>query len=547
MAATELLLNNAKSYITNVPKNKLYLYLFLFVSIVGGSVLGLSFLQKEDYQTLFSGLAVEDASMIVAKLKEQKVPYKLGLGGTTVYVPKEKVYDVRLLLASQNALPGNSGVGFELFDKTNYGMTEFMQNINYKRAIQGELARTINQMPEVKTSRVHIALPERTLFYDREKQVTASIFLKLKPGKALPKEQVAGIVQFVASSIEGLKAENITVIDSSGKILYKSGDASSPIVLSGQQYELQKNVERKFEESIQSLLNTFLPASRSIVRASVELNLRKVETVEEEYNPEKAVVATSKKSREMVASRAAKAGGVPGVASNTPNAPKKEGNKNKGNQENPDKAKESEREEEHKTYELTKTIRKIVEPYGDIKKLSLAVVVDGKYEKVKGQKGEESRYAPRSQKELQDIKNLIARAVGYNEQRGDKLEVQSAPFEIENVAEDKSLLESSNKKEMIYNIGKYVFYLAILLSIFTFVVKPVIGLFKDRAGSIAMRQVSGIKDTYAGSKGAINDASAKGGADSTPVLSKAQPAFASALQDKALVKSIIKEWVRERS
>ncbi|MCX5810644.1 MAG: flagellar basal-body MS-ring/collar protein FliF [Proteobacteria bacterium] len=545
MAATELLLNNAKGYIANVPKNRLYLYLFLFISIVGGSVLGLSFIQKEDYQTLFSGLAVEDASMIVAKLKEQKVPYKLGLGGTTVYVSKEKVYDVRLLLASQNALPGNSGVGFELFDKTNYGMTEFMQNINYKRAIQGELARTINQMPEVKTSRVHIALPERTLFYDREKQVTASIFLKLKPGKALPKEQVAGIVQFVAGSIEGLKAENITVIDSSGKILYKSGDVSSPVVLSGQQYELQKNVERKFEESIQSLLNTFLPASRSIVRASVELNLRKVETVEEEYNPEKAVVATSKKSREVVANRGTKAGGVPGVASNAPNAPKKEGNK--GNQESQDKTKESEREEEHKTYELTKTIRKIVEPYGDIKKLSLAVVVDGKYEKVKGQKGEESRYAPRSQKELQDIKNLIARAVGYNEQRGDKLEVQSAPFEIESIADDKSLLESSSRKEMIYNIGKYVFYLAILLSIFVFVVKPVIGVFKDRVGPIAMRQVSGIKDTYAGSKGAINDASAKEGADSMHSLSKAQPAFASALQDKTLVKSIIREWVRERS
>jgi len=543
MAPTGLFLNSAKNYIANVPKNRLYLYLFLFVSIVGGSVLGLSLIQKDDYQTLFSGLAVEDASMVVAKLKEQKVPYKLGLGGTTVYVPKEKVYDVRLLLASQNALPGNSGVGYELFDKTNYGMTEFMQNINYKRAIQGELARTINQMPEVKTSRVHIALPERTLFYDREKEVTASIFLKLKPAKALPKEQVAGIVQFVAGSIEGLKTENITVIDSSGKILYKSGDANSPVVLSGQQHELQKNVERKFEESIQSLLNTFLPASRSIVRASVELNLRKVETVEEEYNPEKTVVATSKKSREMVASKTAKAGGVPGVAANVSNAPKKEGNK--GNQENPDKTKESEREEEHKTYELTKTIRKIVEPYGDIKKLSLAVVVDGKYEKVKGQKGEESRYTPRSQKELQDIKNLIAGAVGYSEQRGDKLEVQSAPFEIENVADDKSLLESSNRKEMIYNIGKYVFYLAILLSVFAFVVKPVIGVFKDRAGSIAMRQVSGIKDIYAGSKGAINDAGAKEGTDSIPVLNKAQPAFASALQDKALVKSIIKEWVRE--
>lgn len=132
--------------------------------------------------------------MIVAKLKEQKVPYKLGLGGIVIYVPKEKVNEIRLNLASQNALPGNTGVGFELFDKTNYGMTEFMQNINYKRAIQGELARTINQMPEVKSSRVHIAIPEKTLFTDKEKNVSASIFLNLKPGRVLSKEQINGIV-----------------------------------------------------------------------------------------------------------------------------------------------------------------------------------------------------------------------------------------------------------------------------------------------------------------------------------------------------------------
>ena len=543
MAAKGVFLNSAINYISGMPKNRLYLYLFLFVSIVGGSIIGLSFLQKENFQPLFTGLAVEDASMIVAKLKEQKVPYKLGLGGTTVYVPKEKIFDLRLTLASQNALPGNSGVGFELFDKTSYGMTEFMQNINYKRAIQGELARTINQIPEVKTSRVHIALSERTLFYDREKEATASIFLKLKPGKTIPKDQVAGIVQFVAGSIEGLKAENITVIDSSGKILYKSGDSNSPIVLSSQQYELQKNVERKLEESIQSLLNTFLPASRSIVRASIDLNLRKVEIVEEEYNPQKAVVVTSKTSKEMIANKSLKAGGVPGVTSNTPGAQQAKD----VNKDNQDKAKESEREEEHRTYELSKTMRKIAEPYGDIKRLSLAVVVDGKYEKVKGQKGEESRYSPRSQKELNDIKNLVARAVGFNEERGDKLEVLSAPFETDSAVDEKGFMETTSKKEMLYDIGKYVFYLTILLSVFIFVLKPLMGILKDRGGSIAMRQVSGINDLYtgAGAKSATKEAGLKEGIEAAPVLSKIQPAFASALQDKALVKSIIKEWVRE--
>jgi len=205
MAATEFFLENAKSYIKGIPKGKLYIYIFLFIAVFGGSVLGLSIIQKDSYQILFSGLSTEDASMIVAKLKEHKVSYKLGPGGTSIYVPKENVYDIRLLLASQNSLPGNSGIGFELFDKTNYGMTEFLQNVNYKRAIQGELSRTINQMPEVKGSRVHIAIPEKTLFTQKETEKTASVFLKLKPGRVLSKDQIMGIVQLVSGSVEGLR------------------------------------------------------------------------------------------------------------------------------------------------------------------------------------------------------------------------------------------------------------------------------------------------------------------------------------------------------
>ncbi len=544
MAATDTFLNNFKNYVKTTPKNKLYLYMFLFMSVVGGSVLGLSFIQKENYNTLFSGLSTEDASMIVAKLKEQKVPYKLGLGGSAIYVPKEKVYDVRLLLASQNSLPGGGGVGFELFDKTNYGMTEFMQNVNYKRAIQGELSRTINQMPEVKASRVHIAIPEKTLFSDREKEGTASVFLKLKPGKNLSKDQIQGIVQLVAGSIEGLKAENVAVIDSSGKILYKSGDTNTPIALSGQQYELQRSIERKLEESVQSMLDKFLPASKSMVRASVELNLRKVEKVEEEYFPEKRAATGEKRSREKVVGRTLKASGVPGVASNAPSTVRKEAAPAK--QEDIGKANESEREEAQTTYEVSKTVRKIVEPFGEIKKMSLAIVVDGKYERVKGQKGEELKYTPRSQKELNDIKNLIVRAVGQDETRGDKIEVLNVPFEAESLTEEKELMEKAEKKELMYNAGKYAFYVVILLSVFLFIIKPILGLMKGRGGPVSVRQIKGMKDVYVGSGSAGAAAGlATESVEAVTAGAKQQPALVSALQDKALVKSIIKEWVKE--
>jgi flagellar M-ring protein FliF len=524
----DTLFGQVKNYIRTMPKNKLFLYVFLMVAIIGGSVIALTLIQKENYQTLFSGLSTEDASMIVGRLKEQKIPYQLGLGGTAIYVPRDRVYDIRLSLASQNALPGGGGIGFELFDKTNYGMTEFMQNVNYKRAIQGELSRTINQMPEVKASRVHLALPEKSLYLDREKEVTASVFLKLKPGKALSKEQVAGIVQLVAGSIEGLKPENVVVVDSSGKILYKNGDSNSPVVLSGQHFELQKSIERTLEESIQSMLDRFIPASQSIVRASVELNLRKVEKVEEEYQPNRSAITNEKKSREKSMNQAVKGGGVPGVASNVPNlATSKE-----VRPENPYKISESEREESQISYEVSKSVSKIIEPYGDIKRLSLAIVVDGKYEKVKGQKGEEVKYVPRSQKEMSDIKNLVARAVGYDEERGDRIEVLNIPFETENPIDEKGLMDRAEQKELIFNVSKYVFYIVILLSVFFFLVRPIFSVFKGRPQTATLQRV---KDVYV-----------KGGNTEAPAIEdKAQAAMLDAFKDKALVGAIIKEWVKE--
>jgi flagellar M-ring protein FliF len=536
----ETFLNNFKNYLRTTPKNKLYLYLLILVAAIGGSVIGLSFLQREEYQPLFAGLSTEDASMVVARLKEQKIPYKLGANGTTVSVPKEKVYDVKLVLASQNSLPGASGIGLELFDKTNYGMTEFMQNINYKRAIQGELTRTINQMPEIKASRIHIVIPEKTLFTDREKDATASVFLKLKPGKALSKDQVSGIVHLVAGSIEGLKAENVVVVDSSGKILHKAGDGDTNVAMSGQQHELQRNVEKKIEESVQSMLETFLMNSRSVVRASVELNLRKVEKVEEEYIPEKTVVTGEKKSKEKAVNSRTRPGGVPGAAASIAAANREKAAKQDVKQEDQN-LHQTEREDTNTTYEVSKSVRKIVEPYGDIKRISLAVLVDGKYEKIKGRKGEELKYIPRSQQELANIRNLVLRAAGFSEERGDKIEVLNMPFEVETIPEEKGFLGTGDNKDLIMSLGKYLFYLIIILSIFLFLLKPLMRMFQKEESRLSLKQV---KDVYVkGEKTEAEHLSLDKG--QAAITDKSQIAIVEALRDKALVGSIIREWVKE--
>ncbi len=529
-------LNNIKAYLKSIPKGKIYLYLMVVVAIIGGSVIGLSFLQREDYQPLFVGLSTEDASMVVAKLKEQKIPYKLGMNGTTVSVPKERVADVRLILASQNSLPGSSGVGLELFDKTNYGMTEFMQNVNYKRAIQGELTRTINQMPEIAASRIHIAIPEKTLFTDREKEATASVFLKLKQGRMLSKGQVDGVVNLVASSVEGLRPENVVVIDSSGRILHKSGDSDSAVMLSGQQYELQRTVEKTIEDSVQSMLDTFLQNSRSIVRANVELNLRKVEKMEEEYQPDKSAVSAEKKSKERIVNTRGRVGGVPGVAANLAAATAAKGAKQGPPRPEDQNLSQTEREDSNVNYEVSKSVRKIVEPFGDIKRISIAVLVDGKYEKVKSKKGEELKYIPRSQQELDNIKNLVLRAAGFNEERGDKIEVLNMPFEVETVPEEKSLLGSPENKELAVSLGKYLFYLVVVLCLFLFFLRPLFRMFQKKEG--APLQLPDVKDVYI----KAND---KPEAAALPGVEKANTAMTEALKDPALVRSVIREWVRE--
>jgi flagellar M-ring protein FliF len=529
-------LNNIKAYVRNISKGKLYLYVMVIVVLIGGSMIGLSFVQKEEFQPLFVGLSTDDASMIVAKLKEQKVSYKLSMGGTTVSVPKEKVYDIRLALAAQNSLPGSGGVGLELFDKTNYGMTEFMQNVNYKRAIQGELTRTINQMPEIAASRIHIAIPEKSLFTDREREATASVFLKMKRGQSLSREQVTGIVHLVAGSIEGLKAGNVVVIDSSGKVLHKEGESGSGVVMSGQQFELQRSVEKRIEDSVQSMLDSFLMNSKSIVRASVELNLRKEEKVEEEYAPDKRVASGEKRVKEKSVNTRGRAGGIPGASANIANAIAKGSAKQETKQEDQPTS-QSEREDTSTSYEVSKTVRKIIEPFGDIKRMSIAVLVDGKYEKSKGQKGEEvNKYIPRTPQDLNNIKSLVLRAAGINEERGDKLEVLNMPFEVENIPEEKSFLGSPGNKDMVVTFAKYAFYLVIALCVFLFVVKPFIQLFQRKGQKLPLRQV---KDVYVKGQEKTDQPQAL-----TPA-EKAQTAVADALKDKALVGSIIREWVKE--
>jgi flagellar M-ring protein FliF len=374
---------------------------------------------RTDYKPLFTNLTSEDAGEIVKKLKDAKTPYQITADGKGILVPSDKVYELRLTLASEG-IPQGGGVGFEIFDRKNFGMTEFVQKLNYQRALQGELSRTISQLTGVEQARVHLVIPEKSLFKDNERPATASIVLKMKSSRALRDSEVQGVVHLVASSIEGMDPEHVTLLDSRGKILSKGGSSDPTSRMSSAMQETQRAYERNVEERIQSLLDRIVGGGKSVARVTASFDFKQVERVEEKYDPEATAVRSEQRTEEKGSSTTSGAG-VPGVQTNlgrttAGGATSGGGSKN----------------DETLNYEVSRTTAKIIEPVGALSKISVAVLVDGKYEApaaVKEGQVAKAKYAPRSPDELLKIETLVKSAVGFNPERGDQLTVQNIPFQ----------------------------------------------------------------------------------------------------------------------
>jgi flagellar biosynthesis/type III secretory pathway M-ring protein FliF/YscJ len=244
---------------------------------------GAQWMSEGQYVPLFNSLPPEEGGAILAQLKASKTPYRIGGAGDQILVPADKVSEARLRLAMQG-LPVGGGVGFEVFDRPSLGVSDFAQRLNYQRALQGELARTIGQLREVARARVHLVLPQPSLFTDRDRPASASVFVKLAPGAQLGKEQVKGIVHLVASSVEGLSPERVTLVDTAGRVLSTGADAAgSP--LSGKRLEVKSALEEGLERRVQTLLDSALGAGQAITRVSAQVNFDQMERTEEKFDP----------------------------------------------------------------------------------------------------------------------------------------------------------------------------------------------------------------------------------------------------------------------
>ena len=381
----------------------------------------------KNYAYLYTNLEPQDAAAIVEKLKSTQVPYRIEADGRAILVPDDRIAPLRLELAS-SGLPRGSGVGFELFDRSQLGATEFEQHISLRRALEGELTRSIMTIQGVQTARVHLVMPERRLFVAKESQPSASVVLKLANASSFGKRETAGIVHLVSAAVPGLHRDRVSVVSTDGVTLHRPNTGESGMDVGGDEGSSERAaaVAAQLESAARSQLERIVGAGNAEVRIAVDLDTSAKERVEEHYEPSKTALRSENRTEERNGTSAPGVAGVPGALTNLPDA------RQAGAQatEAPGADGATARLSQTRNWEVDKVSQKTTTPPGEVERLSISVLLNDKTEMRAGKPVS----VPRSSEELTKLEELVKRTVGFNLDRGDSLRVDSAPFvRLENV------------------------------------------------------------------------------------------------------------------
>jgi len=413
---------------------------------------------------LYTDLDSQDAGAVVQKLDSLKIPYEVSATGGVIRVASDQVGKLRMTMAA-DGLPKGGSIGYEIFDqKEGFGTTSFVQNINHLRALEGELARTISTLGPVQSARVHLVLPQRELFSHTAQTATASVFLKTRSAVVLTKEQVAAIQNLIAAAVPQLQPTQISIVDDKGNLLARPSDESAGGVgASSTQEEMRAQFEQTQAHKIEDLLAQTLGYGKVRAQVSADLDFDRVTTNSEIFDPESQVVRSQQSSSEDA--KASDGGGSVSITNNMPGG-QASGSGANGNQ--------SARTEETINYEINKTVRSQVRETGQVKRLSVAVVVDGT---TKVAEGGAKSYEPRSQEELDKIKSLVKSAVNFDVNRGDTIEVVNMPFQqADNVMADAAASDMfmGMPKMDLVRIAQTLLLAFIGLMVVLLVVRPII-------------------------------------------------------------------------
>ena len=388
--------------------------LFVVVGFIVFLVLYTSTARKEGYAVLFDHLSSKDAGLIIQELEKENIPYKIP-GDGIIEVPRDKVYKTRISVASKG-LPKESHVGFELFDKQEFGATDFDQHVKYLRALEGELSRTIQSLQPIESAVVHLALPKESVFVAEKVPPTASVMVKTVDGMRLTRKQIEGIKNLVAASVPGLEPESVKVVSEFGEPLdgstLEEGEETKRQILYKRRYE------KLYEEKIVDVLAPFIGGKdRVVAKVSIDFDFAKRSSVEEKYDPENVVRSEQTMEEKKEGVSPTTPGGVPGAVSNIGPV---QGLQNKGQKQKYQKSSTT------TNYEISKIVSNVKGPYATIKRITAAVVVDGKYVP---QEDGTIKYEPRTTQELEKIAGLVHQTIGYSAERGDKVTVSNFKFE----------------------------------------------------------------------------------------------------------------------
>lgn len=374
---------------------------------------------REHYAYLYTELSTEDAAQMVEKLKTGQVPYHLENGGTAIEVPEDRVAALRLEFAA-GGLPRGGSVGFEIFDRSRIGATEFEQQVNLRRALEGELVRSVMSIDGVKAARVHLVLPEHRLFAAREESASASVVVKLTNATNFGKREVAAVVHLVSMAVPGLSKDRISVVSTEGLTLHRpNSDAGGASDMSDRGTEQSRALGSQLEADTQAQLERVVGPGNADVRVNVELNEASRERTEELYDPSKTALRSEHKTEESNGAADNGVAGVPGAKSNLPDA-----QDGKTADDATPTGGGGIRKSETRNWEVQRITQKTTMPPGDIKRLSVAVVLNGRYER----HGEHSTFVPRSPEEVTALEGIVKHVVGFDATRGDEVEVRAVQF-----------------------------------------------------------------------------------------------------------------------
>jgi flagellar M-ring protein FliF len=476
-----------------------------------------------EYRLLYSNVSDRDGGAIVAALNQANVPYKVAEGGNSILVPARMVHDTRLRLASQG-LPRGGVVGFELMENQKLGATQFQEQVNYQRALEGELARSIQTLSAVASARVHLAIPKPSVFLREQQKPSASVIVNLHAGRSLERAQIAGIAHLVSSSVAELPLKAVSVLDQHGNLL--SAPQSGGSGLDGNQLAYVSGIEAATIKRITDILEPILGRSNLRVQVTAEVDFSQSESTAETYapnqKPESAVVRSEQRSESSEpAGTSSTPQGIPGAASNQPNPLVTTPIAAATSQQ----ASAATKKESTVNYEVDKTVRHVKSPVGVVKRLSAAVVVN--HRKVAGPK---PAFQPLTEAEMAQINSLAKEAMGFSQQRGDSISVANAAFSVEErePAVEVPLWKQPENIALAMDAGKVLAAVVVILYILLGILKPVLRALAE-APALAPAQAA-LPETVGEQAGADH-------------VKRLQQARQLAKSDPKVVANVVKTWV----